>query len=78
MTISTLQDYIQRIKDLQGGKRAPHKLFLLLIIIEMLESGKLSENGIPFREIEKEKPFFEDLLAVFNSPIFFLTERNFK
>ena len=45
----------------------PHKPFFLLIIIEMLESGELSENRIPFGQIERKKPFFADLIAVFNS-----------
>ena len=64
--IHTLQGYIQRLQDLQDRKQAPHKPFLLLIIIEMLESGELSENRVPFRDIEKKKPFFTDLIAVFN------------
>ena len=67
MSIYTLQDYIQRVNKLQKGKPSPHKPFLLLIIIEMLESGELCENRIPFGEIEKKKPFFADLIAVFNS-----------
>ena len=33
----------------------------------MLENGELSENRIPFGEIEEKKPFFTDLIAVFNS-----------
>lgn len=66
MSIYTLQDYIQRLQDLQDGKQAPHKPFLLLIIMEMLESGELRENCISFREIEEKKPFFADLIAVFN------------
>ena len=46
---------------------APHKPFLLLIIMEMLESGELSENRIPFRDRSKaNKSFFTDLIAVFN------------
>ena len=64
--IHTLQDYIQKLQGLQDGKQAPHKPFLLLIIIEMLESGELSKNCIPFGEIEKKKPFFADLISVFN------------
>jgi len=66
MNIYTLRDYIQRLKDLQDGKRAPHKPFLLLIIIKMLESGELCENRIPFREIREKKSFFADMIAVFN------------
>ena len=56
------QDYIQRLQDLQDGKQAPHKPFFLLIIIEMLESGELSENRISFGEIEKNKSFFAELM----------------
>ena len=67
MNNSTFQDYIQRLQGLQDGRQTPHKPFLLLIIMEMLESGELSENRIPFGEIEKKKPFFADLIAVFNS-----------
>ena len=65
--IHTLQDYIQRLQGLQDSRQTAHKPFLLLIIIEMLESGELSENRIPFREIEEKKPFFADLIAVFKS-----------
>ena len=64
--IHTLQDYIPRLQGLQDGRQTPHKPFLLLIIMEMLESGELSENHIPFGEIEKKKLFFADLIAVFN------------
>ena len=64
--IHTLQDYILRLQDLQDRRQTPHKPFLLLIIMEMLESGELSENRIPFREIEKKKSFFADMIAVFN------------
>ena len=67
MNNRTFQDYIQRLQGLQDRRRTPHKPFLLLIIMEMLESGELSENRIPFGEIEKKKPFFADLIAVFNS-----------
>ena len=65
--IHTLQDYIQRLQGLQNRRQTPHKPFLLLIIMEMLESGELSENRIHFRGIKKKKPFFADLIAVFNS-----------
>ena len=64
--IHTLQDYIPRLQGLQDRRRTPHKPFLLLIIMEMLESGELSENRIRFREIEERKPFFADLIAAFN------------
>lgn len=62
-----LQDYIQGFRNLQNRSRKPHKPFLLLIIIEMLDCGELSENHIPFEAIEKKKPFFAVLIAVFNS-----------
>ena len=62
-----LQDYIQRLRNLQDHKRAPHKPFLLLIIVEMLDCGELSENHIHFEVIEKKKPFFAALIEVFNS-----------
>lgn len=64
--IHTLQDYIPRMQGLQDSRQTPHKPFLLLIIMEMLESGELSENRIPFREIEEKKPFLTDLIAAFN------------
>ena len=66
MSIHTLQDYIRRLQGLQDSRQTPHKPFLLLIIIEMLESGELSENCISFREIEEKKLFFAELIAVFN------------
>ena len=62
-----LQDYIQRLRNLQDRRRTPHKPFFLLIIIEMLDCGELSENHIPFEAIEKKKPFFTALIEVFNS-----------
>lgn len=62
-----LQAYIQGLRNLQDRRRTPHKPFLLLIIIEMLDCGELSENHIPFEAIEKKKPFFAALIAVFNS-----------
>ena len=64
--IHTLQDYIQRLQNLQNRRQPPHRPFLLLIIMEMLESGELAENRIPFEEIKKKQPFFEELIAVFN------------
>ena len=63
----TLQDYIPGLQGLQDSRQTPHKPFLLLIIMEMLENGELSENRISFREIEEKKPFFADLIAAFNS-----------
>lgn len=62
-----LQDYIQKLRNLQDRRRTPHKPFLLLIIIEMLDCGELSENHIPFEAIKKKKPFFAALIEVFNS-----------
>ena len=62
-----LQDYIQKLRNLQDHKQAPHKPFLLLIIVEMLDCGELSENHIPFEVIEKKKLFFAALIEVFNS-----------
>ena len=62
-----LQDSIQKLQNLQDRRRAPHKPFLLLILVEMLDSGELSENHIPFEAIENKKPFFAALMAVFNS-----------
>ena len=62
-----LQDYIQRLRNLQDRRLTPHKPFLLLIIVEMLDCGELSENHIPFEAIEKKRPFFAALIEVFNS-----------
>ena len=61
-----LQDSIQKLRNLQDWRRTPHKPFFLLIIVEMLDCGELSENHIPFEAIEK-KPFFATLIEVFNS-----------
>ena len=66
MTNSILQEYIPKIKNLQDGKRAPHKPFLLLIIIEMIEGGELYQNNIAFSEIENKFSFFENLIEAFN------------
>ena len=62
-----LQDYIQGLQNLQNRSRKPHKPFLLLIIIEMLDCGELSENHIPFEAIENKRHFFTALIEVFNS-----------
>ena len=68
MTSSILQDYIERIKDLQDNRRTPHKPSLLLIIIEMIESGELYENYIHYEVIKKNKiHFFGDLIDAFNN-----------
>ncbi len=67
MVNSVLQKYIEKIKNLQDKRQFPHRPFLLLIIIEMIESGELYENNIPFSEIYKNKSsFFEELIEVFN------------
>ena len=55
MTISILQDYIQRIRHLirspRGNNRyAPHKPFLLLAIIELIKQSEIEENIIPFSD----------------------------
>lgn len=64
-----LQDYIQKLQNLQDRSRKPHKPFLLLIIVEMLDCGELSENHIPFEAIQQKRPFFAVLIEVFNSVI---------
>ena len=76
MTIRTLQEYIQKIKDLILYRgRYPHKPFLLLIIVEMMEQGEMWENNIPFREIlKKETSFFSDLIEVANEQDVLTTE----
>ena len=55
MTISTLQDYIQRIRYLNRSPRgnnryAPHKPFLLLAVIELIKRSEIKENRIPFSD----------------------------
>lgn len=55
MTISTLQDYIQRIRDLNRSPRghnryAPHKPFLLLAVIELIKRSEIVENTIPMSD----------------------------
>ena len=55
MTISTLQDYIQRMRHLNRSPRgnnryAPHKPFLLLAIIELIKRSEIEENRIPFSD----------------------------
>ena len=61
MTISTLQDYIQRIRCLNRSPRAnigcaPHKPFLLLAVIALIQEGGINENKIQFSD---------DLIAIF-------------
>ena len=62
-----LQDYIPDLRNLQDSRRTPHKPFLLLIIVEMLDCGELSENRVSFEAIAEKKPFFAVLITVFNS-----------
>ena len=55
MTIHTLQDYIQRLKNLNRSPRgnnryAPHKPFLLLAVIEMIKRSEIVENTIPMSD----------------------------
>ena len=55
MTISTLQDYIQRMRCLNRSPRgnnryAPHKSFLLLAVIELIKQGEIMENTIPMSD----------------------------
>ena len=55
MTISTLQDYIQRIRGLNRHPHAnigyaPHKPFLLLAVIELIKQDEITENRIPFSD----------------------------
>ena len=55
MTIYTLQDYIQRIRDLNRSPRghnryAPHKPFLLLTVIELIKRSEIVENTIPMSD----------------------------
>ena len=65
MTISTLQDYIQRMRDLKRSPhahigRAPHKPFLLLAVIALIEEGGIHENKIQLSD---------DLIAIFKKYI---------
>ena len=51
MTNSTLHTYIRKIQELVRNKNsskgyAPHKPFLLLTVIELMERGKIAENRI--------------------------------
>ena len=55
MTISILQDYIQRMRRLNRSPRgnnryAPHKPFLLLAVIELIKRGEIDRNRIPFSD----------------------------
>ena len=61
MTISILQDYIQRIRRLIRSPRAdmghaPHKPFLLLAVIALIQKGRINENKIQLSD---------DLIAIF-------------
>ena len=65
MTISTLQDYIQRMRYLNRSPRAnrghaPHKPFLLLAVIALIEEGRINENRIHLSD---------DLIAIFKKYI---------
>ena len=65
MTISTLQDYIQRIRRLIRSPHrniglAPHKPFLLLAVIVLIEKREIDENKIPISD---------DLIAIFKKYI---------
>ena len=57
--IHRLQDYIQRLQVLQNSAQTPHKPFLLLIIMEMLESGELSENRMPLEKLKRRDLFLQ-------------------
>ena len=65
MTISALQDYIQRIRRLIRSPHrniglAPHKPFLLLAVIVLIEKREIDENKIPLSD---------DLIAIFRKYI---------
>ena len=65
MTIITLQDYIQRIRRLIRSPRAnigraPHKPFLLLAVIALIQRGEIDENKILLSD---------DLIAIFKKYI---------
>ena len=87
MTINTLRDYIQKIKNLNRYKRrdkgkAPYKPFLLLVVIELIEQRAIRENQIILSD---------DLIALFkkyvslkpewgsgiNNPFFYLKNEGF-
>ena len=61
MNNSTLQDYIQIMRRLNRSPRpdigrAPHKPFLLLAVIALIEKGEINRNRIPLSD---------DLIAIF-------------
>ena len=65
MTISILQDYIQRMRSLSRSPRAnigqaPHKPFLLLAVIALIQKGGINENKIQLSD---------DLIAIFKKYI---------
>ena len=65
MTISILQDYIQRMRRLNRSPRgnigqAPHKPFLLLAVIALIQKGGINENKIQLSD---------DLIAIFKKYI---------
>lgn len=44
---NSIQEYIQKIKNLRRYPGAPYKPFLLLAVIELIEQGYIRENKIP-------------------------------
>ena len=72
MNISTLQEYIRKIKDLNRNKDrdkgyAPYKPFLLLAVIELIKQGKIEENKIILSD---------DLIALFKKYVSLTPEWN--
>ena len=65
MSNNTLQDYIQRMRHLKRSPRAnighaPHKPFLLLAVIALIQEERIHENKIPLSD---------DLIAIFEKYI---------
>ena len=72
MTINTLQEYIQKIEELDRYQDpdkgyAPYKPFLLLSTIELIEQGEIYENKIPFSN---------DLIEIFTKYVSLTPEWN--
>ena len=72
MNISTLQEYIQKIKDLNRNKDqdkgyAPYKPFLLLAVVELIKQRKIEENEIILSD---------DLIALFKKYVSLTPEWN--
>ena len=66
----SLQEYKERFSSLKmhplgGGRRSPHKVALLLAVIDLIESGQISENKIYFDEKLKKK--FKEQLKLLSS-----------